>query len=430
MNLVKKNYHWIIVTVILLELGVYLGLHNNITSLYIIPVTEGLGITRGSASLAYSARNLFSFLSTLFSGVLLTKFGYRKLASLALLIIAGAYGLLGSAQSLLTMCLACAVMGLCDGFCSISSASRMVNTWFHTHQGLIWGLVTASTGFGGSLFSIILSRKIEASGWRSGYYLSAILIAVTAVCLFLIVRNRPGNLGLLPYGSGNHHGKKPKKESKDHWYGYEPKDIFRKPIFFLTIFVVFMGSFCIYAVFQVIVPHLQDCGMNATDAAAVQSILLLGLAGGKLLCGFLCDYLGAKRTTVLCIVCTIAGIVLLNFVNGYAIAVTASVIFSIGLVFVTVPIPMLSSALFGYHPQGSIMGIFMALPYAASMASMPIVNSIYDRIGSYSPIFWVVIAMCAVVLGVTALLFILADRDRAKYESGHPELQALEEADA
>ena len=87
--MIKKNYHWIIVVVILLELGVYLGLHNNITSLYIIPITEDLGITRGSASLAYSARNLFSFLSTLFSGIAFAKFGYRKLASLALLIIAG-----------------------------------------------------------------------------------------------------------------------------------------------------------------------------------------------------------------------------------------------------------------------------------------------------------------------------------------------------
>ena len=106
MKIIKKNYHWIIAAVILLELGIYLGLHNNITSLYIIPITEELGITRGNASLAYSARNLFSFFSTLFSGIFFAKLGYRKLAPLALLVIAGAYGLLGSAQNLLTMCAA------------------------------------------------------------------------------------------------------------------------------------------------------------------------------------------------------------------------------------------------------------------------------------------------------------------------------------
>lgn len=430
MKNIKKNYHWIIAAVILLELGVYLGIHNNITSLYIIPITEELGITRGSASLAYSARNLFSFFSTLLSGIFLTKFGYRRLAPLALLIIAGAYGLLGGAQTVLTMCLACSIMGFCDGLCSISSASRMVNTWFHTHQGLILGLVTASTGLGGSLFSLIMSRQIEASGWRSGYYLSAVLIVVTAVVLFLVVRNRPSDMGLLPYGSGNHHGKKPKKETNDHWYGYEPKDVLRKPTFYLTAVVVFLFSACVYAAYQVIVPHLQDCNMTATEAASVQSILLLGLAVSKLVCGLLSDHIGIKSTTALCVVCAVAGIILLTFVNGFAMAVIASVVFSVGLVLVSVPIPLLSSALFGYHPQGSIMGIFMALPYAASMSTMPIVNSIYDRIGSYSPIFWVVAVIGTVTLGLMALLFVLAQRDRAKYESGHPELNALEEADA
>ncbi len=430
MKIIKKNYHWIIAAVILLELGIYLGIHNNITSLYIIPVTEELGITRGSASLAYSARNLFSFVSTLFSGIFFTKFGYRKLAPVALLIIAGAYGLLGSSQTLMTMLLACSIMGLVDGFCGISSASRMVNTWFHTHQGLVLGLVTAATGFGGSLFSIIMSHRIEAVGWRGGYYLSAILIAVTSVVLFLVVRNRPGNMGLLPYGSGNHHGKKPKKETRDHWYGYEPKDVLRKPTFYLTVAVVFLSASCVYAAFQVIVPHFQDCGMTASQAASIQSILLLGLAGSKLVCGLLSDHIGIKSTTVLCLICTIVGLIMLTCISGFAIAVIAAIIFSFGLVIVSVPIPLLSSALFGYHPQGSVMGILMAMPYAASMATMPIVNSIYDRIGSYNPIFLVVAVLGAGTLGLTVLLFILAERDRKKYESGHPELKALEEADA
>ncbi len=430
MRTIKKNYHWIIAAVILLELGIYLGIHNNITSLYIIPITEELGITRGSASLAYSARNLFSFFSTLVSGIFFTKFGYRKLAPMALLVIAGAYGLLGSAQTVMNMILACAIMGLFDGFCGIASASRMVNTWFHTHQGLILGLVTAATGFGGSLFSILLAQHIEASSWRGGYYLSAILIAVTAVLLFLIVRNRPADMGLLPYGGGNHHGKKPKKETRDHWYGYEPKDVLRKPTFYLTVVVVFLASSCVYAAYQVIVPHFQDCGMTASQAASVQSILLLGLAGSKLVCGLLSDHIGIKSTTVLCMICTFVGLILLTCISGFSIAVVAAIIFSIGLVIVSVSIPLLSSALFGYHPQGSIMGILMAMPYAASMTTLPIVNSIYDRIGSYSPIFRVVAVISAGTLGLTVLLFILAKRDRAKYESGHPELKALEEADA
>ena len=139
MKFIKKNYHWIVAAVILLEMGVYLGLHNNLSSLYIVPITEELGISRGSFSVAYSTRNLLSFLSTLFLGVLLIKFGYRKLATIGLLVVAGAYAVLGSSQNLMMLGLAYATMGLCDGFIGTSAASRMVNAWFHTHQGLVLG---------------------------------------------------------------------------------------------------------------------------------------------------------------------------------------------------------------------------------------------------------------------------------------------------
>ena len=168
--------------------------------------------------------------------------------------------------------------------------------------------------------------------------------------------------------------------------------------------------------------------MTATQAASVQSILLFALAVAKLLCGLLSDHIGIKATTALCIICSILGLILLTFVGGYAIAIAAVLIFSIGLTIGSVPVPLLSSALFGYHPQGSVIGIFMALIPAASMTILPVVNTIYDHIGSYKPIFLTVAAIGVANLGLMSLLFILAKRDRIKYESSHPELKAFENA--
>ena len=427
MNIIKRNYHWIIAAVILLELGVCTGIANVITSLCTIPITTELGISRGSFSLASSARNLLGFFSTLVSGIFLIKYGFRKLATIALLVIAGAYAMLGNSQSVWMVGLASAIIGLADGFCGIAAASRMVNIWFHTHQGLVLGLITAATGLGGSVFSIILSNRIESTGWRACCYLRTVLIAVTAILLFLLVRNRPADIDLLPYGKGNRYNKKPKKDSRDHWYGYEPKDVFRKPTFYLMAVVVFLSGICVYAAYLVLVPHLQDCGMSAPQAATVQSVLLLALAVSKLVCGLLSDQFGIKATTVLCMVCSILGLVLLTFVDGYFVAVLAVLIFSMGLVIVSVPIPLLSSALFGYHPQGSIIGIFMALVPASSMIILPVVNTIYDHIGSYKPIFLTVSVVGVATLGLTVFLFLLAKRDRVRFESSHPEQEYIEE---
>lgn len=427
MNGLRKHYHWAIALVVLIELAVYSGILNNIISLHLIPVTEDLGISRGSFSLAFSVRSLVGFFSTLFSGVFFVKFGFRKLASVALLVAAGAFALLGMSQNLFMLTLASAIIGLSEGFCTTAAASRMVNTWFHSHQGMILGLVTASTGLGGSLFSVVLSEVIEAGSWRDSYYLSAVLIGIVAVLIFLIARNRPGDMGLLPFGAGKGHGKKPRKTSRDHWAGYDSKEVMRKPTFYLMAVVVFFSCACTYVAYSVVVPHFQDCGMSAMEAASIQSIMLLSLAAAKFICGSLSDFLGAKFINLLCILCSGIGLVLLTLVDGTAMAVTACIFFSVGTVMTTITVPLLSSALFGYKPQGAIIGIFMALVPASSVITCPIVNMLYDRIGSYNPIFLFTAGLAAVTTVLMIVLFIMAGRDRRNFEATHTPMPELEE---
>ena len=105
----------------------------------------------------------------------------------------------------------------------------------------------------------------------------------------------------------------------------------------------------------------------------------------------------------------------------------SAVVFSVGLVLTTITVPLLSSSLFGYHAQGSIIGIFMALIPVASMITSPVVNSIYDRIGSYRPIFQGGAVLALAVTGLMLLLFALAGNDRKKFEKNHPTMPDLEE---
>ncbi len=413
----KRNYHWVITLVLLLELAVFGGILNNVLSLYIIPVTEELGISRGSFSLAMSIRPFIGFFATLFSGVLLVKFGYRKLVSGFLLAAALGFCLLGAARQTGMLALAAALLGLGEAFCTTPAASRLVNSWFYSRQGTVLGLVSASTGLGGSLFSILMTQVIGRSGWRWSFFLSAILIAATAGLLLLLARDHPSDMGLQPYGMGTHHAQKPRRGSRDHWQGYEARQVLRKPSFYLMALVVFLSCACIYATYSVIVPHLQDRGMGPSDAAAIQSIMLLCLAGAQLLCGFLGDHLGIRPVVLSCMLCCTAGLLLMALVKSFALAVVAAALFSVGVVMTSITTPLLSSALYGYRPQGSILGVFMAMIPASSVIASPIVNSIYDRIGSYTPIFLSTAGLGAVAAVLMLLLFFLADRERKEYEA-------------
>ena len=422
----KQHYHWIIAAVVLLTLAVYGGIINNLSSLHLIPVTEDLGISRGSFSLAFCIRSLVGFFSTLFSGVFLMKYGFRKLASLAMAVAAGALVLLGCSRNLWMLALASALVGACEGFVTTAAASRMVNTWFHSHQGLILGLVTASTGLGGSLFSVALSGIIENFSWRHSYWTCAVVTGVTAVLIFLLSRNRPSDMGLRPLGEGGNHGKNPRKPSRDHWQGYEARQVTRKPTFYLMILVVFAAAIANYIAFPVVSPHLQDCGMSPSEAAFCQSVLLLALAGAKFLCGTLSDYIGARVTNLICMGCTAAALVLLATVNGPVMAIIAMIVFSVALVMTSITIPLLSSALFGYRCQGSVVGVSLAVVPAASVITSPVVNMFYDRLGSYKPIFLFGAGMAVVTGILMVVLFILAARDRKRYEAAHQAMPKLE----
>ena len=167
--------------------------------------------------------------------------------------------------------------------------------------------------------------------------------------------------------------------------------------------------------------------MSATDAASVQSIMLLSLAAAKFICGSLSDVLGAKFINMLCMLCGSIGLVLLTMVDGMTMAITACVFFSLGTVMTTITVPLLSSSLFGYKPQGSIIGIFMALVPASSVITCPIVNMLYDRIGSYNPIFLATAGIGIVVAVLMVILFIMAGRDRKNLEMQQAPTPGLEE---
>jgi sugar phosphate permease len=77
----------------------------------------------------------------------------------------------------------------------------VANRWFETHRGLVIGLLTASSATGQLIFLPFGTWLIERFGWRMALAPVLVSCAVVAVAAFLLMRNRPGDLGLLPVGA-------------------------------------------------------------------------------------------------------------------------------------------------------------------------------------------------------------------------------------
>lgn len=409
----KSHYHWLIAAVVFLETIVLGGLIN-CYGIFTSPICEDLGVSRGSYAIATMPYTLASFFSTMFTGFLLQRFGYKKCALVSLGLVVISQVITSTAGSLTAFALGKILMGVGYGVCMTAGAVRIIQCWFEKHQGLVCGAVTMATGLGGSLMTIILNAIIESSGWRAANFAAGVMLFVVAIT-YLLLRDKPEMMGLKPFGYGEG-GKKPGKVSRFRWEGTSLKDIMKRPSFYIMNFCILASCLCIFNASFVVVPYYQDLGYTPAQAASYQSIFMLTLAIAKLLCGGLCDRFGAKIVGTVCMVFAVAGQLCMTLLIGPVFNYLGVMIFAVGLCMTSIMIPLLAEALFGYKPCIVANGIFLAMPTAASLISNPISNLCYDTLGSYQPIFLISAIVNGGITVLYLVLYAMAEKDRRKIE--------------
>lgn len=411
MKALKQHYHWMIALIVFAVMLIYGGFLNAI-GVFTIPVTEGLQISRGTYSLLTTTRGLAAFLSTLVTGVLFQRFGFRKCLIASLVSACAALILLGFAKVPAVLAIGYGLVGLATGTCTTSGAVFLIKSWFNKHQGMILGVVTMATGFGGSLMSTVLTDIILISSWRYAFYFGALLMGILIpVCL--AVKNTPAQMGLAPYGEVS--VSKKSAAAITEWPGHNFKEIVKEPQFYLMIVCTLVLSTCLYLSLNTLIPHFQDRGSSPTEAAAFYSMLMLVLSFVKLAGGWLIDRIGAKWVTVLCCVFTSVGQFLFAAAENPVLIYIGLCTFAMGLLFSTIVVPLLIVPLFGYRTFGTVNGIFCAMLSLGNMLSTPIADLLYDRIGSYSPVYTVAAVLDIVLIGLFGLLFLLCSKEKKHF---------------
>lgn len=414
MKAIKKNYHWIILAILFAEMIIYGGIGNAV-GVFTIPIVEDLGIGRGAYSLTSSVKALVGTASTYFAFHVFRKFGYQKSVIFALSICVISCILRGISHSFGMLMFSQALYGVAIGSLDTQGAVKAVDRWFHAHRGLILGFVTMATGLGGSIMSIVLTEITESYNWRMASFASAGFFALLIV-LYLFMRDKPEQMGLEPYGERQ----KPKQKEKRHpshenWHGRSVKELYRKPAFYLMAISIFMVVFCAKLSSSTVIPYFRDIGYSAADAAMFNSVLMLALAFAKLGCGELCDLIGAKAVTVICVLCLAGGQLLMAMANTALIAYTSMVLLAVGLVMWTIMVPLLTRPLFGYAPSDALIATFFAMVSLSGFLPEPLINFVYDATGSYVPVYYGAAVADVVILVAFLVLFKLCEKDKQKY---------------
>lgn len=406
---VKKHYHWVIAGVVLLQLFLYIGIYNNLESLFIGPVTADMKISRGSFSLAYSAMSLASFFSTFFSGFLLSKLGYRKCIVFFLLTTGLAFMGLGLSQNALTLALCFAAVGLGNGVTINIGYTVIVRSWFHKYQGTLLGVLSASTGLGGSLLCVVMESVMQVSSWRTVYFAGGIAVLAVMVVMFLTVRNTPEEMGLVPFGKGQYDKK---KSCREFPVGLDMKHLVKRPSFYVMILATFCAAVGLYTMSRTLIPHFENSGLSRDQATAMQSVMLLIMTATKLGSGFFADRVGAKTVAMVCMLGGAIGQILMLFVSGVGMAFAAVLFIDLALPISMLTVPLLTPELFGVKGQTTAQGIFMAVSTLSVLISGPGASMVYDMTGSYRIVYVVGLIAMSLAVVLHLILFRIVRKDR------------------
>jgi predicted MFS family arabinose efflux permease len=195
------HYGWIVAGVTFVVLMAGAGIRAT-PGVLLVPLEHEFGWSRATTSSAVSLGLLLYGLVGPFCAAVAQRFGIRRTMSVALLVLSAAVLLATLVREPWQLILLWGLfVGTGTGMVASVMGAVVVNRWFSSQRGLVLGALTASTATGQLLFLPILARLAEAQGWRWALYLvgGAALLAVPLAAL--LVREKPADLGLLPYGA-------------------------------------------------------------------------------------------------------------------------------------------------------------------------------------------------------------------------------------
>jgi MFS family permease len=167
-----------------------------------LPLEREFHWSRSTVSLAVSVNILLYGLVGPFAGALMQQLGVRRTTIIALTLLAGGVSLATLVtQPWQLVLLWGVVVGTGSGMAALVLGATIVNRWFVARRGLAMGILTASTATGQLIFLPLLAALIQRQGWRPGILVVAGAAALVIPIVVLMLRERPSDVGLAPYGA-------------------------------------------------------------------------------------------------------------------------------------------------------------------------------------------------------------------------------------
>lgn len=370
---------------------------------------ETFAATEGEVSRTVAFMFLVPMLLAPFGGALIDRFGPIRVIRIGLVIMAICFAAYPFAQSVRQLIVIHLGLGLGLVFGGLLVNVMILSNWFVRRRGAVVGLLTSMSSLGGFMLPILISPLVVSPdyGWRWGY--GALTAAFWLLALgpgFLILKRSPADVGQHPDGD-DAPSEVPADPTPEKLDGVSFGVAMRSR----TIYVLAIGSCCLWFVFQGINSQIQiylelEAGLSQVAATRLYASIFGFSVAGKFLFGAISDHYAKRHVMRASSLMLLIGCMSIFTWDAGALALTDNfyqlgfftVVFGLGYGGSFTMIQLVAVESFGRRALGKLLGIIIGIDSFGGMLGTILPGQMKTATGSYLFPFTVVTIVAFVAL--------------------------------
>ena len=397
------HYAWVIVSIIAVMQMVGASVRMAF-GVFIDPLTATYGWGQGTVTFAYALASIVTALVSPLAGTFGARLGARRAMMVGSVLFIIGMGLTGTITKPWQLYLYFGVLlGVAQAIFLVPLIPAAM-IWFRRHLGLGIGVLMAAWGVGPALAAPIMGLLIEQTGWKGTFWITGAASGVIMAILIAFFRDRPSDMGLLPYGARPGDPLPTRKSIDKSKAQLFARYIRETKAYWNLSSIHFLGCAGHAIIIVYIIPIAVHAGVSLVAAASLLTVMSAVSVSTRLLVPILSERAGTKTTMTIAYILQGVTVIPLYWTHDLWQFYVFAVVFGIGYGGESGAFPILNRKYYGQAPVGVAHG-FQMLGAGLGMAVGGWIGGvIFDALKSYDVA--IAISIAASLAGAVSIVLL------------------------
>lgn len=360
-------------------------------SVFMKPLTEDLGVSRGVFSLLRSGEGLMAAFLAPLIGTLMDRYGARWLMVLGAICAALGYVVLSHVENFWEFsAVRLSLITVGDSFMGYIVINIAIAQWFLRKRGRALALTSMGIGFAKVGMPLLAASLIVWLGWRDTWLVFGLLTLILVVGpALLVVRRSPEEMGLNPDGAlsvvapGQKKTASAAAQASREDVEWTRNEALRTQAFWLLVVTFGISSVGVTGLNLHVFPYVSDLGHAPVVAATVMSVIASMQLASPIAWGVLAERIDPRFAATLRFIVQGVGLALAIMTDNLFCLYAGFFLYGIGLGGNMVLPDILWANYFGRRSLGKVRGLGLLISQALAAMGPPFFGFLFDITGGY-----------------------------------------------